>query len=156
MWESLKAWKFIKFLNIPISKNICECLLYFLDNHFQFLAWSEGATSVHFSGVIWLYLTLTSANLQDKSKKSEDLLGENFIANFSVKRSLKLRNKNQKQLLKDFLQNRCSLNFAIFTGKHLCWSLLLRSEGYKETPTQLFSCEYCEIFKDIFFIEHLR
>ena len=26
----------------------------------------------------------------------------------------------------------------------------------KETPTQLFSCEYYQIFKDTFFIEHLR
>ena len=25
----------------------------------------------------------------------------------------------------------------------------------KETPTQVFSCEYCEIFKGSFFIEHL-
>ena len=33
--------------------------------------------------------------------------------------------------------------FAIFTGKLLCWNLVL----IKETPTQVFSCEYCEIFK---------
>ena len=26
----------------------------------------------------------------------------------------------------------------------------------KETPTQVFSCEYCEIFKNIYFEEHLR
>ena len=26
----------------------------------------------------------------------------------------------------------------------------------KKTPTQVFSCEYCEIFKKPFFIEHLR
>ena len=26
---------------------------------------------------------------------------------------------------------------------------------WKETPTQVFSCEYCEIFKNSFFIEHL-
>ena len=26
----------------------------------------------------------------------------------------------------------------------------------KETPTQMFSCEFCEIFKNTFFIEHLR
>ena len=27
---------------------------------------------------------------------------------------------------------------------------------WKETPTQLFSCEYCEIFKNTYFEEHLR
>ena len=26
----------------------------------------------------------------------------------------------------------------------------------KETPTQVFSCEYCEIFKNTYFGEHLR
>ena len=25
-----------------------------------------------------------------------------------------------------------------------------------ETPTQVFSCEYCEIFKNTYFEEHLR
>ena len=35
--------------------------------------------------------------------------------------------------------------------KHLRWSLIK-----KETLTQVFSCEFCEIFKDIFSKEHLR
>ena len=49
-------------------------------------------------------------------------------------------------------------NFAVFTGKHMCWSLfLLRFNKLyqKETPTQVFSCEYFEIFK-AYFEEHLR
>ena len=43
-------------------------------------------------------------------------------------------------------------NFAIFTGKHLCWSLLIKLTVLKSnfirkvTPTQVFFCEYCEIF----------
>ena len=37
-------------------------------------------------------------------------------------------------------------DFAIFTGKHLCLQV-----SFKETPTQVFSCEYCEIFKKSFF-----
>ena len=64
---------------------------------------------------------------------------------------------------------RCSIekvvfkNFAIFTGKRLCQSLLLmnlqasRTATFlKETPTQLFSCEYCKIFKNTCFDENLR
>ena len=39
-------------------------------------------------------------------------------------------------------------NFANFTGKHLCWSLQLYQ---KETSTQVFSCEICEIFNSTFF-----
>ena len=42
-------------------------------------------------------------------------------------------------------------------GKHLCWRV---SEGLqlylKETQAQLFSCEYCEVFKNTYFEEHLR
>ena len=36
-------------------------------------------------------------------------------------------------------------NFAKFTEKYLCWSL-----------THRFSCEFCEIFKNNFFTEHLN
>ena len=75
-------------------------------------------------------------------------------------------------------------NLAIFTGKHLCWFfflikcfpvksakllktcvlknicvrlLLLRPLfPFYSLPTQVFSSEYCEIFKNSFFIEHHR
>ena len=44
-------------------------------------------------------------------------------------------------------------NFAKFTGKHQCQSLFFNK---KETLAQVFSCEYCEIFKNTFYAEHLR
>ena len=56
-------------------------------------------------------------------------------------------------------------NFAKFSRKHLSWTLLLnkitkclRSATFlkKQTPTQVFFCEVCETFKNIFFTEHLR
>ena len=48
---------------------------------------------------------------------------------------------------------------AIFTGKHLHWSIfLIKLQGLqhriKETATQVFSAEYCGVFKNSFFIEH--
>ena len=46
-------------------------------------------------------------------------------------------------------------NFANFTGKHLCWSLILK-RYQKETPIQMFSCEICEIFKNTFFYRTLQ
>ena len=56
-------------------------------------------------------------------------------------------------------------NFAKFTGKHLYQSLFfnkaagLRPEACnfikKETLAQVFFCEFCEISKNTFFIEHL-
>ena len=58
---------------------------------------------------------------------------------------------------------RCSVvgaleNFAKFTGKHLCQSLFFNKVAgaacnfiKKETLAQMFSCEFCEIFKNTFF-----
>ena len=47
--------------------------------------------------------------------------------------------------------------FAIFTGKHLGWSLfLIKLGGRQERLQQMFSCENCEIFKNIYFEEYLR
>ena len=62
---------------------------------------------------------------------------------------------------------RCSVrkgvfrNITKFTGKHLCQSLFFNkvSEACnfikKEKLAQVFSCEFCEISKNIFFTEHL-
>ena len=56
-------------------------------------------------------------------------------------------------------QRRCSAkkcvlkNFAIFTGKQLFKDLQFYE---KETLTQVFFCEYCKIFKNTYFEEHLR
>ena len=48
-------------------------------------------------------------------------------------------------------------SFANFTGKHLCWSLFLKNlqaEGLQlhksKTPTEVFFCEVCKIFKNTF------
>ena len=48
--------------------------------------------------------------------------------------------------------------FEIFTGKHLCWSpflmksmILISHFMKKETPIQVFFCEYCKIFQNSFF-----
>ena len=49
-------------------------------------------------------------------------------------------------------------NFAKFTGKHLYLRLFFNKVTYiskKETLAQVFSCEFSEIFKNTFFIEHL-
>ena len=46
-------------------------------------------------------------------------------------------------------------NFAKSTGKYLCQSLFLNFIK-KETLTQVFFCDFCEIFKNTFLTEHLR
>ena len=55
-------------------------------------------------------------------------------------------------------------NFAKFTGKHLCQGPLFNKVAglipatlliNNETLAQVFSCEFCEMFKNTFFTEHL-
>ena len=62
---------------------------------------------------------------------------------------------NQKQPIAVFFKIDVLKNLAILTGKHLCWSLFNKNAGlqlyYKQTPTQLFSCEFSEFFEDRFF-----
>ena len=65
----------------------------------------------------------------------------------------------QKQPPEMFCKKGVLKSLAIFTGEHLCRRLLLiklQACVRKETPTQVFSCEYCEIFKNTYFEEHLR
>ena len=61
---------------------------------------------------------------------------------------------------------RCSvkkvfLNISQNSHENLCQSLLFNKEGFskfikKEALAQVFSCEFCEIFKNIYFTEHLQ
>ena len=69
--------------------------------------------------------------------------------------------------ISEAVAQRCSVkkgvlrNFAKFTGKHQGQSLFLIKWPQacnfikKETLAQVFSCEFCEIFKNTFFTEHL-
>ena len=72
---------------------------------------------------------------------------------------MKFRGSHQRFSIKISVLKNCS----IFTGKHLCWTIFLiklqarRSQLFwEETPTQVFSCEYCKILKKTFLTEHLR
>ena len=54
-------------------------------------------------------------------------------------------------------------NFAIFTGKHLCWSLLLiKSQAFslatfiRRDSNKVFSCKYYEILRSTLLEEHMR
>ena len=62
----------------------------------------------------------------------------------------------QKQPPEVFYKKGVLKNFAKFTGKYLCQSLFFNKVAgvcnsiKKGTLAQLFSCEFCEIFKNIF------
>ena len=56
-----------------------------------------------------------------------------------------------------FMKRGVLRNFAKFTGKNLCQSIVFNKVAdvcnfiKKDTPAQVFSCEFCEISKNTFF-----
>ena len=74
---------------------------------------------------------------------SEEVIRSSYLEVSCKKGVLKIRRIHRKTPVPDSL-------FKWSYGSHL--PTLLK----KETLTQVFSCEFCEIFKNIFFTEHLR
>ena len=66
----------------------------------------------------------------------------------------------QKQSPEVFRKKSVLRNFAKFTEKHLCQSLFFNKvAGLRQlcqTLAQVICCEFCEMFKNTFFTEHLR
>ena len=61
-----------------------------------------------------------------------------------------------KQPLEAFCKKAVLKNFVKFIEKHLCWSLLFSKVAGLTSPIRVFLCEFCEIFKKTYFVEHLR
>ena len=57
-----------------------------------------------------------------------------------------------------FCKNDVLKNLTKFTGKHLCQSVFFNKFASLRPVTlaQVFSCEFCDIFKNTFFIKHFR
>ena len=53
--------------------------------------------------------------------------------------------------LEMFFKTGVPKNFTKFTGKHLCQSLFFNKVEI-DTLAQMLSCEFCEIFKNTFFL----
>ena len=56
---------------------------------------------------------------------------------------------------------RCSIEKVVFKNSAIrkgnnCAGVFLKKIAGLKAPTQVFSCEYCEIFKNIYFEKHLR
>ena len=69
-----------------------------------------------------------------------------------------LQNTSRSSRLQMFFKIGVLKSFPNFTGKHLSWSLFLKTlqaEGlqlyFKKSPIQVFSCEVCKIFRNTFF-----
>ena len=69
----------------------------------------------------------------------------------------------RNSLMQMFFKTVVARNCAMFTGKHLCWSLFLIKNNLNSTFSQrrlqhrwFLSCENCEIFTNTFFMEYLQ
>ena len=70
----------------------------------------------------------------------------------------------QRQLFADILQNLCSSKVCRSHRKHLCLRFCFNKVGDLHAGTSLrkrdsgkeFSCEFCKIFKETYFVEHLQ
>ena len=71
---------------------------------------------------------------------------------YKLKKCLNSRSSHQRYSIEKAVLK----NFAIFTEKRLRWRLFLIELKLKETPTKVFSCEYCEDFKNTYFQENLQ
>ena len=100
--------------------------------------------------------------IQKTWKNTHFIFNERFVNSAHERLGWGLRNKEWSFTFCCWrLEQKCSLNrrspevyckkgvlknFAKFTGKHLCQSLFFK----KETLAQMFSCEFCKIFKSTF------
>ena len=78
-----------------------------------------------------------------------------FLKSITLKLTSKLTKKYRSSLPEMFCKKGIPKNFTKFTGKHLCRSLFFNKVAglrlKKESPAQVFSCEFCEISKNTFF-----
>ena len=88
-----------------------------------------------------------------KTLERSQLTSLQYLSNLIRLRSSHMRCSIIKAVLK---------NIVILKGKHLCWSFfLIKLQDFrpitllKETRTQVFSCEYYNIFKNTYFEKHL-
>ena len=101
------------------------------------------------------YKQITTKYLAQLSKHfSYD--GKNAIFNHLGKMATLLCLVNRSSCSEVFCKKRVLRSFAKFTGKHLCHGIFFNKVASacnfikKETLAQVFSCEFCEIFKSTF------
>ena len=72
-------------------------------------------------------------------------------------RSTSRKKATKKQPFSDVLQDRCPEEIRkLHKETPVLESLFNKVSKNKETRAQVFSCEFCEAFKNTFFTEHLR
>ena len=130
-FASLQKWYFLPFFDLLTDeKSLCKRL--FIDSANIWNNWCETRYSISKEDLInWLIEAYVCCYSRFRSSRSQMFFKIGGLKNFTTS-----------------------------SGKYLCWSLLLiklqaSAPLLKKTQTQMFSCEYCQIFKNRFFIKHL-
>ena len=92
------------------------------------------------------YIVLTARN-------KELILNLTVALSLSLPKIYMLFSLNRSSCPEVFCKKGVLKHFAKFTGKHMCQSLFFNKVAVlkKETLAQLFSCEFCKIFRNTFF-----
>ena len=110
--------------------------------------WTDKLCSLKFIAKVFLALVVT--NFTETFKDVKKCI-KHFLQLFETQWiSTLYRSSHQRSSIKKVVLR----NFTKFTGKQLCQSLFFDIK--KEALAQVFSCEFCEIYKNTFFTEHLR
>ena len=84
--------------------------------------------------------------MKDVSFGIDTMLYNPEFVSLNIRSRMLISSHRRSSIKKDVLKN-----FAKFTEKHLCWSFfIIKPQGsgpQKETPTQVYSCEFCEKLK---------
>ena len=111
--------------------------------------------------MIWEKMLRKTKNSMQQSREATNVPPTNVQSNVSHFMQIIMHNHNdalmqilgkycfQKQPPELIYYKRCFKNFPKFTRKYLYWILFLK------TPPQVFSCKFCEIFKNRSFVEPL-
>ena len=132
-WNHTSAWVFS-----------CKFAAYFQNT----VSWEE---------LLWLLLLLRSCHSGHHCRMRIPFFSNYFHKKVDRNLNTSLWYKLQKQ------QSCCGrelLEISQYSQKNnrvgVSEGLQLSTQAFNTTPTQAFSCEYCRIFKNIYFEEHLR
>ena len=148
---------------LPVSFSLSVFIFFFLED-FQDL-WSvlKLGTCQEEKEKKNLYMKAKKNLSKEKWKYFVDFtckMFENYLVELRLVRHSIMVQKQFRCRSQMFLKIGVLKNFTNLTEKQLCWSLfLIKSQAWSpailliETPTEMFSPVYCEIFKNSFFIE---
>ena len=155
-----------KSLFSPKYLPVCFSLSVFIFSFGRFSRFTKCSKIRHLSGRKGeknLYMKAKKNLSKEKWKYFVDFtfkMFENYLVELRLVRHSIMVQKQFRGPSQMFLKIGVLKNFTNLTGKQLCWSLfLIKSQAWSpailliETPTEMFSSVYCEIFKNSFFIE---